>query len=365
MQPTRESNTRSIGKPFDRGTAWMRLLAAYFVVLIHAAWRFSAAEVIWLSAARFSVPLFVIISGFYLLASPQPGRKLIEKTLRLLWLMLFWSAVYYLYVRLTGTMSGGAAALAVYLLTQPVHLWYLYAAAALYLFTPVFFVFAEHAGRSVYRYALFLCFLFGSVITILLRSESFPLLADIMDKTKIAALLGFPGLFLLGGYFRRFPTARRGRILLCVAALFSVAATAAWTWRYSAPKQQIEPLLMSFFAPGAVLPAAALFAVLQNVKRPRCTPVRGSRTGGSFPLHVRCLLDAPARAAHPPESAAPDVRAAAGGARSAAAQPAGLPAVARLHRFAAPHSFPAPDCRLTPFLPVFFEIPALRLASAG
>ena len=155
MQPTRESNTRSIGKPFDRGTAWMRLLAAYFVVLIHAAWRFSAAEVIWLSAARFSVPLFVIISGFYLLASPQPGRKLIEKTLRLLWLMLFWSAVYYLYVRLTGTMSGGAAALAVYLLTQPVHLWYLYAAAALYLFTPVFFVFAEHAGRSVYRYALF------------------------------------------------------------------------------------------------------------------------------------------------------------------------------------------------------------------
>lgn len=37
MQPTRESNTRSIGKPFDRGTAWMRLLAAYFVVLIHAA----------------------------------------------------------------------------------------------------------------------------------------------------------------------------------------------------------------------------------------------------------------------------------------------------------------------------------------
>lgn len=138
MQPTRESNTRSIGKPFDRGTAWMRLLAAYFVVLIHAAWRFSAAEVIWLSAARFSVPLFIIISGFYLLASPQPGRKLIEKTLRLLWLMLFWSAVYYLYVRLTGTMSGGAAALAVYLLTQPVHLWYLYAAAALYLFTPVF-----------------------------------------------------------------------------------------------------------------------------------------------------------------------------------------------------------------------------------
>ena len=211
--------------------------------------------------------------------------------------MLFWSAVYYLYVRLTGTMSGGAAALAVYLLTQPVHLWYLYAAAALYLFTPVFFVFAEHAGRSVYRYAIFLCFLFGSVITILLRSESVPLLADIMDKTKIAALLGFPGLFLLGGYFRRFPTARRGRILLCVAALFSVAATAAWTWRYSAPKQQIEPLLMSFFAPGAVLPAAALFAVLQNVKRPAAHPcaaavlAEASRcTFGVYLMHPLVLL---------------------------------------------------------------------------
>ncbi len=273
MQPARESDTHPIEKPFDCGTAWMRLLAAYFVVLIHAAWQFSPAEVIWLSAARFSVPLFVIISGFYLLSSPQPARRLTKKTLRLLGLMLFWSAVYYLYARLTGTVSGGAAALAVYLLTQPVHLWYLYAAAALYLFTPVFFVFAKHAGRSVYRYALTLCFFFGSVVTILLRSGSFPLLADIMDKTKIAALLGFPGLFLLGGYFRRFPTARRGRILLCTAALFSVAATAAWTWRCSAPKQQIEPLLMSFFAPGAVLPAAAIFAVLQAAAgRPAAHP---------------------------------------------------------------------------------------------
>lgn len=42
MQPTRESNTRSIGKPFDRGTAW----------------RFSAAEVIWLSCAGLPVTPF-------------------------------------------------------------------------------------------------------------------------------------------------------------------------------------------------------------------------------------------------------------------------------------------------------------------
>ena len=298
MQPTHKSVTRSIEKPFDCGTARMRLLAAYFVVLIHAAWRFSLAEVIWLSAARFSVPLFVIISGFYLLASPQPTRKLTVKTLRLLGLMIFWSAVYYLYARLTGTVSGGTAALTVYLLTQPVHLWYLYAAAALYLFTPVFFVFAEHAGRSLYRYALALCFFFGSVVTILLRSGSFPLLADIMDKTKIAALLGFPGLFLLGGYFRRFPTARRERILLCAAALFSVAATAAWTWHQSAPHQQIEPLLMSFFAPGAVLPAAAIFAVFQAAaSRPAAHPhaaavlAEAARcTFGVYLLHPLVLL---------------------------------------------------------------------------
>lgn len=47
MQPTRESNTRSIGKPFDRGTAW----------------RFSAAEVIWLSCA--GLPADAVSPGIF------------------------------------------------------------------------------------------------------------------------------------------------------------------------------------------------------------------------------------------------------------------------------------------------------------
>ena len=54
---------------------------------------------------------------------------------------------------------------------------------------------------------------------------------------------------------------------------------------------------MSFFAPGAVLPAAALFAVLQNVKRPAAHPcaaavlAEASRcTFGVYLMHPLVLL---------------------------------------------------------------------------
>ena len=47
-----------------------------------------------------------------------------------------------------------------YLLTEPVHLWYLYAAAALYL-SHRRFMFAQNASRKQYHYALILAFFAG------------------------------------------------------------------------------------------------------------------------------------------------------------------------------------------------------------
>ena len=48
----------------DLDTALMRVLASFAVVLLHLSARYSAASVFYSSLARFSVPVFLIISGY-------------------------------------------------------------------------------------------------------------------------------------------------------------------------------------------------------------------------------------------------------------------------------------------------------------
>ena len=55
---------------------------------------------------------------------------------------------------------------------------------------------------------IFICFnpnfLFGSVITIFLRSGYFSILEKIIDKMKVAHTLGFVFLYLTGGFIKKF-----------------------------------------------------------------------------------------------------------------------------------------------------------------
>ena len=53
-------------KPKDLDADVMRVLAAFFVVVIHVA--ASSGGVVYNCIARFSVPVFVILSGRYMLA---------------------------------------------------------------------------------------------------------------------------------------------------------------------------------------------------------------------------------------------------------------------------------------------------------
>ena len=277
-------------RSFDSDIDLMRLLAAYFVVVIHATGAVTPGSALLTSLARFSVPLFVIISGYFMLRRPPEGRALANRILRLLALMLFWSAIYYLYFRLCGQPYAGLRAAAVYLLTQPVHLWYLYAAAVLYLFTPVFFVFAENAGRRLWQYCLALCFFFGAVVTMLLRTGWFPTLALIVDKMKLPYLLGFPFLYLLGGYVYRFSLSPRSRRMIYLLGALGAAATAAAEWLLCRRTGVLDPLPLSFFSPGAILPAMAVFTALHYGLQKR--PLRGEGTKAALHEAAGCTLGA-------------------------------------------------------------------------
>lgn len=246
----------------DLDTALMRVLASFAVVLLHLSARYSAASVFYGSLARFSVPVFLIISGYYLLGREYSTARLWKKLLALLGQMLLWSAAYYLFGLARGTLHWeGLRALARYLLTMPVHLWYLYAAAALYAFTPVMYVFVQHASQRRYLYALGLTFLLGSLVTMAIRADWWPTLGLIVEgKMHLPYSMGFLFLYLLGGYFRRYPLPRWAVWGLTLGWPLSVLATALLTLARSRPAGALDTLWLSFFSPFAMLGGAGCFA---------------------------------------------------------------------------------------------------------
>lgn len=237
----------------------LRLLASFGVVMLHSSTGSGAGDLALNALFRFSVPVFVIISGWFQLAAPIPPERLARKSLRLFGKLILWAGIFQVYLRLVrGAWSDD---LLTELLTQPYHLWYLYATIGLYLLTPALYPFVRSARKWEYRYALGFCFALGCVGMTLIRLEWIPVLAVILDQSKLPTVLGFLFLYLLGGYFRRFGLEHPNRWLAVgiVSAIISIISTAT-------PYR--EPLL-SFFSPNAALSGGACFVLYMTRQPPQ------------------------------------------------------------------------------------------------
>ena len=138
-------------------------------------------------------------------------------------------------------------------MTSPVHLWYLYATMGLYLLTPALMPFVRSVEQREYRYALGICFLLGCCAVTLMRLDVLPLVGTILDKSKLPTMLAFVGMYLLGGYFRRFGFGSR-RIWLAVFL-------AASGFQAAVCQTPQAGTLLSFIAPTVVLSGGACFAL--------------------------------------------------------------------------------------------------------
>ena len=132
---------------------WLRLVAAFFVVLIHTSGLLMdhSQNMIdyylgfWnMEIVRSAVPLFFMISGALLLHQGYDANpcKMVTKVLKVLILMLIWSFVYALvYVRPL-TIKG----LIYSTLKGPFHFWFFEYLIGLYLLTPIFKVVSDYKG---------------------------------------------------------------------------------------------------------------------------------------------------------------------------------------------------------------------------
>ena len=255
----------------------LRILSAYLVVLLHmsvgclqqqgvggAAW--NAANI--LSAlSRVSVPLFVMLSGAFLL---DPSRTFslsyhFKKRLpRLAYLFLGWSLFYAgssaVYSWLKNKQAFDLHSFLRELVEGHYHMWYLYMLAGLYLITPILRVLCQHGGKLLLQYFIALCVLITSVTKLNEQLFHWEMLSSVLSKLSFFTAFGYVGYFVAGYYFKTYPPGEKARRLWFLGGALALLAAAWGTWILSRPAQgELNAVLYSYYAPTVFIMSFTVF----------------------------------------------------------------------------------------------------------
>lgn len=139
----------------------IRMISFILVIIIHVANYYCRAygsirndeyvfALVLDTFARVSVPCFFMISGALLLGKTDTVHKCVDRIMRFMIVLVFWSLVYY--VHNTFYMGTEVKLIEVMYVPMEKHLWYLYAAIPIYLVIPFFQVMCKGVNRALVRW---------------------------------------------------------------------------------------------------------------------------------------------------------------------------------------------------------------------
>ena len=239
------------------GLDLLRVLACYMVLQVHAGEFYYIADgglvaaggepvwACWLnSLCRTAVPLFVMLSGFFLLPVRERTRDFFARRfVRVVVPFLVWCVLYAIYQFLTGRTDAAGALLGVCRIpvnfgVEIGHLWFVYMLLGLYLFAPVVSPWIETASRRAMEgylalWAFTLCIPYVHLVFPELLGECFW-----NDTPMLYYFSGFLGYMVLAAYLRRYHAAPRawykwGVALLVVAGISRRHGFSTHGWRRS------------------------------------------------------------------------------------------------------------------------------------
>ena len=250
-----------------------RILAAFAVVLLHVAGArliredIGSFNFIWAAAfdcaMRWSVPLFIMLSGMLFLSR---HRKLnikvlyTKNALRLVTAFLFWSFVYNLYTAYAMEKSIGAAAIKALknVHNGAMHLWFIFVILGLYFVLP--FVKRMCEGMTKGEAEAFI--IMSMVVTFLPKTlssfEIFEPFIAYIGKFEICYAAGYVGLFVAGWYIDTFERSKKERTISYILGIAGFLYMLVMTVYFSVKKNMVVDEFMSFKSIGAFLMAAAV-----------------------------------------------------------------------------------------------------------
>ncbi|GHE40982.1 acyltransferase [Sphingobacterium griseoflavum] len=252
----------------------LRVLATFLVILIHASTgylhTFSANSLDWSyanilnSMSRFSVPLFLLISGALLLDKKEDIFVFYQKRVtRILWPFLFWITVYlvYYFYRYTNVEVLPAdrvleISIEKILHGPSAHLWFLYMIIGVYLAIPFIRILVRHASEKEMYMLLSLW-----AASLLIMNKSY---AAYMPKLDLSFFYGYAGYTVLGYMLAKKAfrvTNGTLAILIIVVILFNTYGTRL----YSQSVHGFSPAFYGYLALNNALLASLVFLLCKNL----------------------------------------------------------------------------------------------------
>lgn len=253
----------------------LRTLAAFAVVLLHGSASFVGSGLpfnseIWLTAnfldslSRWSVPVFVMASGVFMLDPDRPvsissiWRKNIP---RLAIVYVAWSALYAL-LGVAANGWSGFVQFASSIVQGCYHMWFLPMLIMLYILTPALRPIVRNKSLAKYCTVLFLVFpVFVTYVTLLPPEISSPF-QGLLNSASVS--FGYVGYYLLGYMLSKFCSTKQQSIVIYLVGVFGAVVTICGTYYLSESSQVLNIVLYGNSTANVLVMAIAMFVWLKN-----------------------------------------------------------------------------------------------------
>ena len=273
--------------------AWVdfvRVIAALFVVLVHAAapWVLAygkTSAMNWQTAnltssvVRVAVPLFCMVSGFLLLPKAHDLDSFLKRRLsRLLTPLVAWAVIYFLYRKFHGGEDMPLRRYLVLFYHGDVyyHMWFLFMLLGMYFCMPVLSPLVMPANRHLLNYYLvgwcfvaLLCPAFGWVMRFFFHQ-------DWVLGIDMPVFAGYSGYFLIGHLLGVGPSTQKNLGKLGLFFCLSVLATAMTNTIASMRSGHLDGW-NGYISPFVLVSSVLAFAGLKEVGARFCVGSRLSR----------------------------------------------------------------------------------------
>lgn len=271
----------------------LRTVATIAVIVLHLSgsqlthvpvdsWNFTLLNA-FDALTRWCVPMFVLLSGAFLLdpEKPEPLNRLLLRILRLVVALGVWASVYAIADHMEGggrlNWDGIRSALWNVVLGQThYHLWFLYTIIGLYLVTPLLRAFVRGATRTDFHWFFLLSFLLASLLPTLLQFHPSQTLSLYLKRLDLHLVLGYAGYYVAGYYLKTFPLRRKTRAVLYALGLLGGFVTLFGTQWLSLRQGSLNGTLYSNMAPNVVFSSVALFVLFRSASERR--PARRTKS---------------------------------------------------------------------------------------
>lgn len=260
----------------------IRTLSCIFVIIIHisgsSAWyTLNVKENAWAilmfynACVRSAVPLFVMISGVFLLDSSKKceGKYLGGKIIHLLKIYIVWSIFYGIVYGIENpqifqgqNVLNILKSIGTYILESKYHLWFIPMLIGIYFLVPCIRKIAESKRMTEYFLCLFICFniLRGFFVSVIKND----MICSVINRIPMEFVMGFAGYFLLGYYISKWGLSKKVKVLCGTSAIVMVLGSAMGSIYFSRVNGSPEGMWTDEFSISSFFAAVAIFSLIKD-----------------------------------------------------------------------------------------------------